>query len=179
MQAEVAVLDPTYSGWNRPPIGYVWDVYESETEEDEDAHEDDPTTREGFWDPSQDDITFPSDYEDDMKGIDGDLDDEAGTENDAENSVGEYEMDESDETINGTVIVRHEDDIAGSDFDSDKELSGGRIRLRAERYEIPIGCVSNNFKFYSCLSSDSSDEHFIPQNDRILAGEQCGVSDGL
>lgn len=43
---------------------------------------------------------------------------------------------------------------------------------------IPVG-VSYNFKFYPYLSSDSSDEYFVPQNDRILAGEQCGVSDGL
>ncbi|KAK0214068.1 hypothetical protein IW262DRAFT_1278976 [Armillaria fumosa] len=66
--------------------------------------------------------------EDDMEGADGDLD-EAGAENDAENSVGEYEMDgetdeEGDETTSGTVVVRQEDDIAGSDFDSDEELSG-------------------------------------------------------
>lgn len=63
-----------------------------------------------------------------MEGADGDLD-EAGAENDAENSVGEYEMDgkmdeEGDETTSGTVVVRQEDDIAGSDFDSDEELSG-------------------------------------------------------
>ncbi|KAK0444011.1 hypothetical protein EV421DRAFT_484028 [Armillaria borealis] len=129
MQAQDAALDPTYGGWNRPPIGYVWDVYESESEEDEDAHEDDPTTREGSWDPTQEDLAFPSEYEeDDMEGADGDLD-EAGAENDAENSVGEYEMDgemdeEGDETTSGTVVVRQEDDIAGSDFDSDEELSG-------------------------------------------------------
>lgn len=127
-QAEDAALDPTYGGWNRPPIGYVWDAYESESEADEDAN-DDPTTREGSWDPTQEDIAFPSEYEeDDMEGAGGDLD-EAGAENDAENSVGEYEMDgemdeEGDETTSGTVVVRQEDDIAGSDFDSDEELSG-------------------------------------------------------
>ncbi|KAK0193390.1 hypothetical protein F5146DRAFT_380232 [Armillaria mellea] len=128
-QAEDAALDPTYGGWNRPPIGYVWDAYESESEEDEDAHENDPTTREGSWDPTQEDLAFPSEYEEvDMEGADGDLDG-AGAENDAENSVGEYEMDgemdeEGDETTSGTVVVRQEDDIAGSDFDSDEELSG-------------------------------------------------------
>ncbi|KAK0470248.1 uncharacterized protein EV420DRAFT_1499280 [Desarmillaria tabescens] len=128
-QAQDAALDPTYGGWNRPPIGYVWDAYESESEEDEDAHEDDPTTREGSWDPTQEDKAFPSDYEeDDMEGVDGNFD-EVDAEDNTENFVGEYEMDgemdeEGDETTSGVVVVRQEDDIAGSDFDSDEELSG-------------------------------------------------------
>ncbi|KAF9031519.1 hypothetical protein BDZ89DRAFT_1158855 [Hymenopellis radicata] len=138
IRAEDRALDPSFGRVYKPPIGYAWERYDPDTDDeaeegDSDMEVDDPTRRNGSWNCDQSDEEFPSDYsENEMEGCDGDLDDDSESDDGedyqdktegqslpTDEEAGDVEMQNSEQRI-----LRQEDDIAGIDFDSDECLSG-------------------------------------------------------
>lgn len=126
-RAEDRALDPSFGRVYKPPIGYAWERYDPETDDeaeegDSDMEVDDPTRRNGSWNCDQSDEEFPSDYsENDMEGCDGDLDDDSESEDgegyqdrpEGQSLLTDEEAEDVEMHNSEQRILRQEDDIAG------------------------------------------------------------------